>query len=290
MARRDEFDDEGIFDRLLKRKDNVELPLGLRRIFIGGGILLLLIGLVTVLFSALSGSGGSDGQAVPLIRADNAPLRVKPEEPGGMAVPNKDSTIFNTLKGDREEGGVENLLDDGGDTASVAREEVASKVEKKTEPLVDVELEAEAPKADEKSVASVIDTLKEENKPQVAAPAVEVVKEEPPKMELPKAAMPKADPIKTEQVKIDTPKPASSGGATYIQLAAVKSEAEANTQWSKFKAKNPELASLSLKVQKADLGAKGIFYRIQAGPLTADAATSTCAAVKSRGGNCIIVK
>lgn len=289
MARRDEFDDETFFDKVLKRKDKTELPQGLRRLFIGGGILLLLIALVTVLFSALSSGDSREGQAVPLIRADNAPLRIKPEDPGGMAVPNKDSTIFETLKRGNETRGVENLLEDGGDTASVAREEVASKVEKKTEPLVDVELEAETPEQEKKSVASVIDALKDENKPQ-AAPIVEVVKEEPPKAELAKPDMPKADPIKTEQTKIDNPKPASPAGTTYIQLAAVKSEAEASTQWARFKAKNPELSGLSLKVQKADLGAKGIFYRIQAGPLTADAAISTCAAVKSRGGNCIIAK
>lgn len=288
MAKRDEFDDETFLDKFLKRKQNAKLPLGLRRIFIAGGILLLLIVLVTVLFSALPGGGSTDGKNLPLIRADKTPLRVKPEEPGGMAVPNKDSTIFDTLKGQREEGEIENLLEDSGDTASVAREEVASKVEKKTEPLVDLELEEEevAPAvADQKieqeaakspdenpSVESVIETLKQENK-------IEAAKAEP--------MAPKPVQEKTELSK---PASISSDGSTYIQLAAVKSEAEASAQWTKFKSKNPELNALTMRVQKADLGAKGVFYRIQAGPLTQDKAASTCSSVKSRGGNCIIVK
>lgn len=283
MARKDEFDDEGFFERLLKRKDGADLPPDLRRIFKVIAVLAVLTIFAALIFSAFSENENlSDGQALPLIRADNAPIREKPEDRGGMMVPNKDSTIFDTLKGERSEGGIENLLEEGGDTAAVAREEVASKVEKKTEPLVDVDLQsennqkaepvtAEKPK-DEKTVESVIEALKEENKPDQ-----EKVEAKP-------------APAPATEKPASIPAPAASGGTGYIQLAAVKSESEAAAQWAKFKAKNPELEGLSMRVQKADLGAKGVFYRIQAGPLSPEKSASTCSAIKSRGGNCLIVK
>ncbi len=308
MAKRDEFDDEGFFDSLLNRKGNTELPPGLRRIFIVIGVLVLIGILVAVISAIPSGKDGNDDMApVPIIRADTAPYKIKPEDPGGMKVPNKDSTIFETLKGQPEENKVENLLEDESDTAesvaSVAREEVASKVIAKSEPITDINdleldtkpeqeelsappqpqpvakletVKAEPIKEEPKESGSIIDTLKADSKPK-ELPLPKVVSKTEPKIETPKVTAPK-------------PAPVSSGGSTYIQLAAVKSEAEASSQWSKFKSKNPELAALSMRTQRADLGAKGVFFRIQAGPLTPANATAVCSAVKSRGGNCIIAK
>jgi hypothetical protein len=44
-------------------------------------------------------------------------------------------------------------------------------------------------------------------------------------------------------------------------------------------------------VQRADLGARGIYYRIQVGPIAdAAAAEHDCAELKRRGEGCIVVK
>lgn len=291
MAKRDEFDDEGFFDSLLNRKGKTELPPGLRRVFIGIAVLGLVIILIAVVFSSVPNkSDPGDPGALPLIRADKSPFKIKPEDPGGMAVPNKDSTIFETLKG-TSQGETENLLEDDADTAAVkAREEVVAKVETKTEPLVDVDpTKSNAPSDDE------LENVPPQ--PKAVADTEIVKKEEPaPKVE-PKKETSIIDTLKEEgkaAVKKEEPKPVAkpvaSGGSTYIQLASVKSEADANKQWAGFKSKNPELSNLSLKVQKADLGAKGIYYRIQAGPLSPENASSTCAAIKSRGGSCLVAK
>ncbi len=295
MARRDEFDDEGFFDSLLNRKGNAQLPPGLRRIFIVIGILVLISIIIAVVSAAIPSGKNSEADMtpVPIIRADSAPYKIKPEDPGGMKVPNKDSTIFETLKGEQEENKVENLLEDESDTAaSVAREEVASKVVAKSEPITDIndlkldtepaEEELSAPqKTFSEPVAKVetakVETIKKE--PKEAASIIDTLKADskPKELPVPKTETPKAVPV-------------TSGGSTYIQLAAVKSEAEASSQWAKFKSKNPELGALSMRTQKADLGEKGIFYRIQAGPLSPANATKTCAAIKGRGGSCIIAK
>lgn len=98
----------------------------------------------------------------------------------------------------------------------------------------------------------------------------------------------KKDDIKAD-AKVDK-KPVVSGKA-YIQLAAVKSESEASAKWEKLRNMYPSsLSGLSLHVQKADLGSKGVFYRVQAGPLAADAAATTCAKIKGAGGGCMVVK
>ena len=40
------------------------------------------------------GSGGTGAADVPLIRADERPTKVKPENPGGMEVPDRDKLIY----------------------------------------------------------------------------------------------------------------------------------------------------------------------------------------------------
>ncbi|PZP55482.1 MAG: hypothetical protein DI586_06750 [Micavibrio aeruginosavorus] len=302
MARRDEFDDEGFLDSLLNRKGNTELPAGLRRIFIVIGVLVLISIIIAVVSAAIpSKENEADMAPVPIIRADSAPYKIKPEDPGGMKVPNKDSTIFETLKGEQEENKVENLLEDESDTAaSVARQEVVSKVISKSEPITDInDLKLDSEPAEEE-LSAPPQTFSEPVAQPVAQPVakvetakVETIKKEPKETAsiidtLKADSKPKELPVPKTETSKAAPMP--SGGSTYIQLAAVKSEAEASSQWAKFKAKNPELGALSMRTQKADLGPKGIFYRIQAGPLSAANATKTCTAIKGRGGSCIIAK
>src|SRR3954454_22467162 len=42
---------------------------------------------------------GSSGGNVPLIRADDRPTKVKPDQPGGLEVPDRDKLIFNEKSG-----------------------------------------------------------------------------------------------------------------------------------------------------------------------------------------------
>lgn len=63
--------------------------------------------------------------------------------------------------------------------------------------------------------------------------------------------------------------PAGAGAAeTYmIQLASFKSKARAEAAWTALQRKQPDLlAGLSAHIQRADLGERGIFYRLRTGP------------------------
>lgn len=62
---------------------------------------------------------------------------------------------------------------------------------------------------------------------------------------------------------------ASAGGSKRAQLAALKSEAEANAMWSRIQGKYPSFTSgKSLHVERADIPGKGVFYRLQVGPFS----------------------
>ena len=71
----------------------------------------------------------------------------------------------------------------------------------------------------------------------------------------------------------------------------MKSEADAQTVWKKVQVANKDLlGNLSLDIQRADLGAKGVFFRLRAGPLDEAAAKSLCAELTKRNQGCIVAR
>lgn len=99
-------------------------------------------------------------------------------------------------------------------------------------------------------------------------------------------------PAETEVAALPAPAadPAIDSGIR-LQLASVPNEDDVAGEWKRLKKRiGAPLDNLELHVERADLGAKGIFYRLQAGPF-ADraAATSACQDIKSAGGDCLIV-
>lgn len=80
-------------------------------------------------------------------------------------------------------------------------------------------------------------------------------------------------------------------GNNFVQLASISSESLAPKEWAKLQKQFPSLGGAKYRVQRADLGAKGIFFRIQAGPMSKDSAKSVCDSIKaSKPGGCIIVQ
>ena len=82
--------------------------------------------------------------------------------------------------------------------------------------------------------------------------------------------------------------PAASGGYV-LQIGAYKSQADADAAWKVYKAKHAALLSAySDDIQHADLGEKGIWYRLRISGFTdKDMATSLCDRLKADGGACI---
>lgn len=81
-------------------------------------------------------------------------------------------------------------------------------------------------------------------------------------------------------------------GAYTLQLVSVRSSEDALRHWGTLKGKHPHLlAGLSPTVQRADLGAKGVYHRLRVGPFAdRESAASACEALQMRGGSCLVVR
>lgn len=199
----------------------------------------------------------SDG--VPLLRADPTPTKIKPDQPGGMIVPNQNVSLYN----DKPAGPtVEKLLP--------APEKPMPRPAPPPPPIP-------AP-------------------PQDIAPVSEVSPGTPAGSEVTKPD-PKAKPPGAEkQASASPPKPdvaaALRPGGIQVQLGSVRSADAARQEWAKLKQGNADLlGSLKANAVRTDLGEKGIFYRIEAGPFSDSAAAERlCSEMKRRNLGCILVR
>ena len=123
----------------------------------------------------------------------------------------------------------------------------------------------------------------------------ETAKAEPPPIRLSQPA----PPAPAQAAKAATPRAPSAAasaaasravsGAAVLQLGAFDSQQLANGAWARFRARYPSVARLSPDVQRADLGKKGIMYRLRVGPFAnRAAATDACVRLKAAGANCFV--
>jgi len=86
---------------------------------------------------------------------------------------------------------------------------------------------------------------------------------------------------------------ASTGGGNgfLVQVGAFTSQDIANTEASQISSKYSDLLKgLNQDIQRADLGAKGVYFRLRFGPFgSRDEATERCTALKARGQACVII-
>jgi cell division protein FtsN len=106
----------------------------------------------------------------------------------------------------------------------------------------------------------------------------------------PAAPAPAAEEARTVEKPAVTAKPASKG-AFVLQLQSLRDEKSARASWAHLTKRYAALSGHALDIEKADLGDKGVWYRVRAaGFATKAAAASTCAKLKSAGQDCIVKK
>ncbi|MDK9697487.1 MAG: SPOR domain-containing protein [Siculibacillus sp.] len=105
----------------------------------------------------------------------------------------------------------------------------------------------------------------------------------------PPPAAPK--PIASAPVAI-TPPPAAAGGSGdfMVQISASGSEGEARNSFAAAQRKYSALAGKSVDVQRADLGAKGVFWRARVPAGSREQAAALCQQLQSQGGQCMVVR
>jgi cell division protein FtsN len=216
-------------------------------------------------------AGGIAGSSdIPLIRADNRPIKVKPDNPGGMQVPDRDMLIYG-----EQHPQVEHLLPPPEQPMPrpVPTPPIPSKVPTAT-PSASAHSAPPAPTPTATAPASAV--------PAPAPTATDPIAERIGQL----AAVPAANPEKPAARTL----PEKSG--LRLQLGAVRTESEARGEWERLKRKNADLlGTLSAVAVRADLGEKGIYYRIQAGPISdASTAERVCSELRHRHLGCMIIR
>lgn len=242
---------------------------------------------------------GGEG-IVPLIRADKSPTKVRPDVPGGMEVPNQDKTVYDRLAPGSAPPPPERLLP--------------------PPPEPQIPPASVPPGLDHAGIASQLGAPP--GSPPAATPAAPAAGGSGASVQPPAAAAapatPPAKPDGAETVAAPSQDPAAAQGAApppapaapppqagpsiaslidsisayRIQLASVRSEEQARATWARLQKGNGDvLGSLSLRALRVDLGGdKGIYYRVQAGPLDEGGAQSACNQLRKRSIDCIVVK
>ena len=210
-----------------------------------------------------AGSDAASGD-VPLIRADERPTKVKPERPGGMEIPDRDKLIYNPKR--------------------TVTEHLLPPPEK---PMPRPVLPPPVPPPPPQTEAA--------KSPTGAAPLASAAPETAPAVvqtaQPPQQAA--APPGKAPQVPPGPSKPtAAKAAGPRLQLGSLRSEEAARQEWERIKQKNTDLlGSLSASPIRADLGDRGIYYRLQTAPVADQAAAERiCGELKQRSIGCIIAR
>jgi cell division protein FtsN len=114
-----------------------------------------------------------------------------------------------------------------------------------------------------------------------------------PRVASPAVTAPAAPPVPSAAPIVPPPAVAANASVArgfFLQIGAFESEALAEGAWKTFQTRYAEIAApLAQDVQRADLGQRGIWYRLRAGPFADRAsAIAACERLKTRGGNCFV--
>lgn len=241
---------------------------------------------------------GASG-APPLVRADQGPTKVAPENPGGMQIPNQDKQIYERLDGGQNStaAGTERLLPpperptatptQPNVTAAPTGSGSTAGVTVPTRPAPSsVPNQTAAPSATPAPATSAPATPAPATSP--GQPAAKP--EEPAKpAEAPKAAG--SQTAAAPAPKPAAPSVASPGGTAKIQLASLKDQAAAQSTWTALQKKYPEqLSGLTPSYERVEIPNRGTFVRLQAGPLKDRAAAQAlCQELAGKNQGCIVV-
>jgi cell division septation protein DedD len=207
---------------------------------------------------------GGKGLEPLVVQAPDKPTRVKPENAGGLVPPDQDKEVYNRIAPGAVPTQPEKLLP-GTTTPRL--------------PAGGVMPTPSAPKEPETAkTPTPVQAVATAPAPPANAPTV--------------TAAPGSKPANENGPSIASLIEGMSGstGGWRIQIASVKSEDIAKSTWAKLQAAHGDvLANLRMQPARVDLGDKGVWYRVQAGPLDEKQAHSVCGTLKTRKTDCVAV-
>jgi cell division septation protein DedD len=241
----------------------------------------VLVAFVSVIYYAYhEGIRQGSESVAPLIRADQQPFKVKPENPGGMEIPNQDKLIYNEISPD-------------GEVTKPDAERLLPPAEQPMARPTSDQANA-APAAQMPMPAVTIPSVGTAPRPAGTPAYVPLAPMPAPPVDHPGSAAPALPAVAPAQLAAA---PATAGpvfaNKWRVQLGAFRSNDDAQHQWARMRKDHPDLlGSLTLSVERIDLGPnRGIYFRMQAGPLPdRDVATALCARLKADHVGCMTVK
>jgi cell division septation protein DedD len=240
------------------------------------GVLLIFAGVVwnTYRQGVRSTEGG-----LPVIASNDGPYKRAPDQSGGLEVAGQDKAYYDSMDG----------LGDPAVQKASARNPIDIR---RRDPVLaggpgelpPVEEENEAPKI-RYAEAEPQAPAEEDSQPiQIAVARTPVIAESlEPITGTSEIAVTSAPSVQRSRF--------SEVGTYQVQLSALRSEDAARSAWTRLQNTAPDLfAGANLDIQRADLGARGVFYRLRVGSFAnRDAAKGFCADVKAAGKDCMVV-
>lgn len=205
---------------------------------------------------------------VLIVKAEQAPTKIVPVSPGGAEFKHKDKEIYDALDPSQKK---------PEKTQALPKTEAPKRPELIEKP-VKVQAVAQKPKPAtvKEEVTSYVSPIPkaEQSKTLINPDPYSPVEEKKP------------DPI-VQAVKKAEQKSADVKGHS-VQLGAFGSEEEAQANWAKIRRSHLDvLDTESHKIVKADLGAKGVFYRLRVtGLASKEAAGALCKTLSARKQGC----
>lgn len=269
-------------------------------------------------YAIWGGGGAPDPANIPTIKAEGA-YKQKPSEPGGIDIPHQDVRVYDQLESKNGAAPqVEHLLpppeipkEIPHAAAPAPTSEAATAPAPAPAPVAAVD--AASPKAgilpSEPAAKPVSTTIapvaappaaQGPTAPQAQASAAESGAKPPLSIEqiikntetkTPASAASVASPAAVAAPTPKTaPKALSATGKAAIQLASLQDEAQARAMMEKLQRKYAaQLGSAKLRLVRADLGSRGIYYRIQSQNLLEGGANRICSSLKQLNARCILV-
>ena len=270
-------------DSLEERKNDITRS---QHIFLGTVLGVGLAGIVSWFILSPDYSSVQDAE-IPVVRRPQAAIKVQPADPGGMEILNQDKTVYDIVeKKDSSDAKVENLLpppeepklvltDTSADSSPQAAKEKEVETPAIAAPQVTADTSAKVANSADAKLQPETQTPKEEPKEEIK---IEIKQPEPSVV----ASQPKAQAQKEQAI---------ANGSWQIQLISSPNKSAMEKAWNDLSKKYAVLKGLPHEVETADLGSKGIFYRLKAGAFKERAeADKICNSIKSAGGSCLVKK
>jgi hypothetical protein len=222
---------------------------------------------------------GGPGLPIPMIRAAEGPAKIKPDDPKGQQIPDQDIDAYRRVDPNAVPQSTERLMPPPvipqmpPSAPAAAPPGTAAPAAAPSAPSTTPSATASAPAPTAPAPTAPVPPVAAAPVPDAASPKISDT-----------GAGPSIASI------VDGLNGPAAGGGYRIQVASERSEDTARSTWARLqKANSDVLGNLRMQPARADLGERGTWYRVQAGPLEEKQAKETCARLKTRNVGCVML-